>query len=225
MNSDFGSYLIRSLLSEGRLLYEFVEKTKSGIRARLIDKPGPTGLITTTTAPKLHPENETRLLSLGVIDTPEQTKAVMRALAADDAASTINYSPWHALQAWLAAGEHQVDVPFARKLADLIPPIAVRLRRDFKLLLTLIRAHALLHRATRGHDNQGRIRPRKTTPLSLSSRSLYYPPIRTSTPQHPPSAPPPSMTPVPSPTAWDAPRRPTATALHRFATTAGHRGT
>jgi len=157
MNSDFGSYLIRSLLSEGRLLYEFVEKTKSGIRARLIDKPGPTGLITTTTAPKLHPENETRLLSLGVIDTPEQTKAVMRALAADDAASTINYSPWHALQAWLAAGEHQVDVPFARKLADLIPPIAVRLRRDFKLLLTLIRAHALLHRATRGHDNQGRI--------------------------------------------------------------------
>lgn len=53
MNSDFGSYLIRSLLSEGRLLYEFVEKTKFGIRTRLIDKPGPTGLITTTTAPKL----------------------------------------------------------------------------------------------------------------------------------------------------------------------------
>jgi hypothetical protein len=50
MNSDFGSYLIRSLLSEGRLLYEFVEKTKFGMRPRLIEKPGPTGLITTTTS-------------------------------------------------------------------------------------------------------------------------------------------------------------------------------
>jgi hypothetical protein len=50
-----------------------------------------------------------------------------------------------------------VAVPFAGKLADLIPPVAVRLRRDFKLLLTLIRAHALLHRATRDRDSQGRI--------------------------------------------------------------------
>ena len=64
---------------------------------------GPTGLITTTTAPKLHPENETRLLSLGVIDTREQTEAVMRALAADTEAA-IDYAPWRALQAWLATG-------------------------------------------------------------------------------------------------------------------------
>ena len=156
MNSDMVSYLIRTLLSEGRVVYEVVEKTKEGLRTRRIEKEGPTGLITTTTAPKLHPENETRLLSLGVIDTPHQTKAVMQALADDDAASTIG-SQWHALQAWLSTGERRVAVPFAGKLADLIPPVAVRLRRDFKLLLTLIRAHALLHRATRDRDNQGRI--------------------------------------------------------------------
>jgi hypothetical protein len=83
MNSDMLSYLIRTLLSEGRLVYELVEKTKAGIRPRKIEKEGPTGLITTTTASKLHPENETRLLSLGVIDTRMQTEAVMRALAAD----------------------------------------------------------------------------------------------------------------------------------------------
>jgi len=157
MTSEMQSYLIRTLLSEGRLVYEVVEKTKLGLRPRRIEKEGPTGLITTTTAPKLHPENETRLLSLGVIDTPDQTRAVMQALAADDAASTINYPQWHALQTWLATGERHVAVPFAAKLAGLIPPVAVRLRRDFKLLLTLIRAHALLHRATRGHDSQSRI--------------------------------------------------------------------
>jgi hypothetical protein len=136
-----------------------VEKTKEGLRPRRIEKEGPTGLITTTTAPKLHPENETRLLSLGVIDTPDQTRAVMRALAADDAAkiNTVAYAPWHALQGWLAAGERQVVIPFAAALAGRVPPVAVRLRRDFQLLLTLIRAHALLHRATRERDDQKRI--------------------------------------------------------------------
>jgi hypothetical protein len=96
MNSDIQSYLIRTLLSEGRVVYEVVEKTKAGLRPRRIEKEGPTGLITTTTEPKLHPENETRLLSLGVIDTPDQTKAVMQAIATDDA-NAIDYSQWHTL--------------------------------------------------------------------------------------------------------------------------------
>jgi len=40
MTSDFGSYLIRSLLSERRIRYEVVEKTKDGLRPRLIEKDG-----------------------------------------------------------------------------------------------------------------------------------------------------------------------------------------
>ncbi len=39
----------------------------------------------------------------------------------------------------------------------MIPPVAVRLRRDFGALLNLIRAHALLHQATRERDAEGRI--------------------------------------------------------------------
>jgi hypothetical protein len=73
MDSDFLTYLIRSLLSEGRLRYETLEKTGEGVRPRLIEREGPTGLIVTTTAVKLHPENETRLLSLSVTDTQKQT--------------------------------------------------------------------------------------------------------------------------------------------------------
>jgi len=42
-------------------------------------------------------------------------------------------------------------------LAELIPPVAVRLRRDFGALLNLIRAHALLHQASRDRDAEGRI--------------------------------------------------------------------
>jgi hypothetical protein len=46
-------------------------------------------------------------------------------------------------------------MPFAKTLADLIPPVAVRLRRDFGALLNLIRAHALLHQASRDRDAKG----------------------------------------------------------------------
>ena len=156
MESDYLSYVIRTLLSENRLSYELPVKSEDGMKPQLLEKEGPTGLITTTTAAKLHPENETRLFSLGVIDTKQQTRAVMRTLAADKV-STFDYGPWQALQEWLATGEQRVVVPYAPWLADKIPPVAVRLRRDFGMLLSLIRAHALLHRETRDKDDQGRI--------------------------------------------------------------------
>jgi hypothetical protein len=38
-----------------------------------------------------------------------------------------------------------------------VPPVAVRLRRDFAAVLNLIRAHAILHQASRDCDDQGRI--------------------------------------------------------------------
>jgi hypothetical protein len=160
MTSEIATYLIRSLLSEGCIEYEFVEKTIDGMRPRVIRKEGPTALITTTTATGLHPENETRMLSIAVTDTPKQTAAVMFALANDVRANgqdTVDYGIWHGYQQWLASGDHRVTVPFARDLAELIPPVAVRLRRDFATLLSLVRAHALLHRGLRARDERGRI--------------------------------------------------------------------
>jgi primase-like protein len=161
MDSEMLSYFIRTLLSENRITYETVEKTGEGLKSRVIEKEGPTGLLTTTTAAALHPENETRILSLGVIDSPEQTAAVMKALgnraASGDAPGSGVEPAWEALQRWLALGERRVVVPFAKELAEKIPPVAVRLRRDFGTLLALVRAHALLHRATRAADGQGRV--------------------------------------------------------------------
>jgi MarR family len=157
MSGEFATYLMRSLLSEGRVRYETVEKTSEGMKPRLIEREGPTGLIVTTTAVKLHPENETRLLSLTVTDTQEQTRAVMAALAEEAGDAAPDLAPWHALQVWLESAEHRVWIPYAKRLAELIPPVAVRLRRDFGALLNLIRAHALLHQASRERDGEGRI--------------------------------------------------------------------
>ncbi|PZC44327.1 MAG: hypothetical protein DK306_001867 [Chloroflexi bacterium] len=58
---------------------------------------------------------------------------------------------------WLALTNAAVDIPFAAVLAAVIMPVAVRLRRDFHTILTLIRAHALLHQVTRKRDPEGRI--------------------------------------------------------------------
>jgi hypothetical protein len=157
MSGKFATYLMRSLLSEGCVRYETVEKTSEGMKPRLIEREGPTGLIVTTTAVKLHPENETRLLSLTVTDTQEQTRAVMAALAEEADQAGPHFEPWHALQVWLEGAEHRVAIPYAKILADLIPPVAIRLRRDFGAMLNLIRAHALLHQASRDTDAGGRI--------------------------------------------------------------------
>jgi hypothetical protein len=160
MANETASYHIRTLLSENRLSYETVEKTEDGLKARVIVKLGPTGLITTTTAASLHPENETRLLSLGVVDSPAQTAAVMRALGRRAASGDTpggDLTEWEAFQRWLALGERRVVIPYAVALSDKIPPVAVRLRRDFSTVLALIAAHALLHRSTRAADQQGRI--------------------------------------------------------------------
>ena len=146
MEGDFASYLLRTLLSEGKLAYVTVEKTKGGMQARRIEREGPTGLIVTTTRHRLHPENETRLLSVPVCDTPAQTHAVMVALA-DAPQPEPELADWIGFQETIVKVD--VKVPFARALAELIPPAATRLRRDFGAILGLIRAHALLHRVTR----------------------------------------------------------------------------
>jgi len=159
LESDFASYLLRSLLSEGCIRYETVEKVKgAGLQPRLIERAGPTGLIVTTTQVSLHPENETRLLSVPANDTPQQTAAIIKMLACEDGHhGNGDLAEWRALQTWIGAQDNRVTIPFAPALADLVPPVAVRLRRDFSTVLNLVKAHAVLHQQTRELDDAGRI--------------------------------------------------------------------
>jgi hypothetical protein len=145
---------IRSLASDNAMEYEVVEKhPKTGrFETRKIRKPGPTGLITTSTR-SLATQLGTRVLEVSISDDSEQTRKVMKAHARS--VSSVNHqhvdvTPYLALQHWLAAqGEQQVIVPFAEVLADLVPAQAVRMRRDFRQLLTCIQAIALLYQCQR----------------------------------------------------------------------------
>jgi hypothetical protein len=133
-----------------------VRDKNEGFVTKTITKEGPTNVILTTTATELHGENETRLLSIPTNDSQEQTKAVMKRLA-EGQSHEVELQDWHTLQDWLSKAEHRVVIPYAAYLANNIPPVAVRLRRDFKALLRLIEAHAILHQCSREKDDKGRI--------------------------------------------------------------------
>ncbi|MDZ4734661.1 MAG: toprim domain-containing protein [Nitrospirota bacterium] len=156
---DQTAYFVRSLLSEGKISYPVTVRDKEhGWKTTTITKQGPVGLILTTTAHELHGENETRMLSVPTNDTHAQTKAIMRQLAIGTAAIPAEaLQAWHDLQTWLEKAEHRVVIPYACYLADRVPPIAVRLRRDFRSLLRLIETHAMLHQCTRARTADGAI--------------------------------------------------------------------
>ena len=143
LTNGVGAYLLRSLISEGRLRYETVEHGKDGgLQPKVIERKGPTGLLVTTTALNLEPELETRLFSIPITDNAEQTQSVMQAMAAQavgtERTASLDPKLWHEFQNWLnEIGECRVVIPYADALARAIPPVALRLRRDFGALLGL----------------------------------------------------------------------------------------
>jgi hypothetical protein len=96
-----------------------------------------------------------------VADDAEQTRKVMGAHArrvSVDPPVAPNLSAFLDLQRWLAvAGARRVIVPFAGVLVELVPATAVRMRRDFRQLLTAIQTSALLHQLQRPRSPSGAV--------------------------------------------------------------------
>ena len=149
---EYGVYLLRTLLSEGHIDYEVTEKSETGeYQTRHIMREGPTGALFTTTRPNIDRETETRMMAITVQDTKSQTSAIMKALAEEiDRKGPIEFETWHSFQVWLeSCGKFDVTIPYATKLAEMTDPTAVRMRRDFKTVLSLIQTHAILHQSHR----------------------------------------------------------------------------
>lgn len=150
LKSGAQSNYVRTLLTEHHIRYPLPTRT--------IVKEGPTGLIVTTTEGALHPEMESRCLSVTVDETRAQTARVLQRKTA--AVVDQNIDPqWHALQQYVAASPQSVRVPYEAWLSREIKPAAMvlRLRRDFDTVLSLICAHALLHQESRDRDENGTI--------------------------------------------------------------------
>jgi hypothetical protein len=149
--------LVRSLVSEGRVAHEYTD-FEDGRRAKKLEKEGPTGLITSS-AGRIDYELGTRLLSVNVDDGPAATRAIMDSLARSAEGLTVepDFGEFHALDRLIASGKCRVVIPFAGRISAASDASATRLRRDFRSVLGLVEAHALLHQAHRERDREGRV--------------------------------------------------------------------
>ena len=153
---------IRSIAEDNAMTYDVVEHDpKTGrFQTRHITKPGPTGLITTSTR-SISNQLGTRMLEVSLRDDEEQTRAVLRSQAqavAQCRRASPDCRPFLALQRWLEhGGEWRVVVPFSVVLADLVPVKNVRMRRDFRQLLTCIQTVALLCQCQREKTEDGEV--------------------------------------------------------------------
>jgi hypothetical protein len=154
--NDTLAYAIRSLLSEGRLEYRYVDfESRANVS---VTKEGPTGLITST-AGRLDYELGTRVMTISTDDSPDITAAIMLAEAdqAEGNLAVADTEAFHALDRWIGLNRVAVVVPFARRLSVATDSRAVRMRRDFPSVLGLVQAHALLHRESRSTNELGHL--------------------------------------------------------------------
>jgi hypothetical protein len=160
----FQDYLLRELMSEGKLVYRKALSLGGISTVKVITIEGPVCFLLTTTRDRLHPENETRMLTLRVDDSEMQTRNVLHKIAegSDDPIAEI-YPAFHIFHRTLLEqlnspdGITGIDVPFAGALADMIPTKSLRVRRDFGQLLTAVKVHALLQHEHRDIDRHGRL--------------------------------------------------------------------
>jgi Primase C terminal 2 (PriCT-2) len=159
---DMQDYIMREIISTGSIRHMITQKDPNTghLATAVIEKKGPIVFATTTTKGKLHPEIETRILTLETDDTEKQTQRVLVKVAEIEGGlvgAEADLMPWLDYQRYLAAGERRVVIPYARELARLTWGKSVRMRRDFGQVLRAIKAHALLHRQHRQRDEKGRI--------------------------------------------------------------------
>ena len=121
-------YNIRTLQSEGKIVFDTVERDPSTNRQRTVRvaKEGPTNFVFTTTAPEIHPETETRHLSIFGDESREQTAAAKKKGAAEYLEPLISHEKyeeevaiWTTAQSLLQPA--RVVIPYAEWLADRTP--------------------------------------------------------------------------------------------------------
>jgi hypothetical protein len=152
---------LREMLASGRLSKLMPVKVGNDLETVPIYQEGPIAYVESTTLSTVFDEDENRCLSLFTDEREEQTQRILERLGEDHAggaqpdASDRLVSVHHAMQRMLRRRE--VVIPYAPRLAELIPARRVEARRAFPHLLSMIQAGALLHQHQRGQDGEGRL--------------------------------------------------------------------
>jgi hypothetical protein len=160
--SEDANYSIRVMQSDGRLEYEATEKAPDGSMKNVVYRTeGPTVIVQTTTKNHLHPENETRVFPIYIDESEEQTGRIVQSILKDAAGAGVSGADrerirerWHdAIR--LLEPDLEVVIPYARRIE--IPNSPIRIRRDARRLVDVVRVIAWLHQHGRERDEAGRV--------------------------------------------------------------------
>lgn len=155
MASGDGRAFLRQLMSEGKLDYLTVQKTANGMKGeKLPTVEGPISFMMATTANHIHHEDQSRMLTLNVEENPDKIRQALKnqALGLSKVKVPIDLTPWHKLHNYISDQKMEVSIPYAERIADLIPTNNVKVQRDFPKILALIKACALVHFDKRDGD-------------------------------------------------------------------------
>lgn len=146
-------YAIRTLQSEGKLKIQVtVKNSETGqFEAQTIEKEGPAGFVTTTTASVIHSENDTRNISMFPDQSSEQTSRVYESVDSRylgiPRISDDELKQWHHAQSILEP--LSVRIPFVRSFRKYFPKHIIRTRRDYGHFLAIVETVAFLHQKQR----------------------------------------------------------------------------
>jgi hypothetical protein len=151
---------LREMIEAGRLTKAVPVKERDQIVTRLIEQEGPIAYVETTTRSNIFDEDANRCLLLNTDEGVAQTRRILDATAV--AAAGINRADvartcavHHALQRMIPRAG--VSIPYAEAIAAHYPRERLESRRDFRHLLQLVRASALLHFRQRDRGPGGEV--------------------------------------------------------------------
>lgn len=157
--SERADYSIRTFISEKELKILYVTKdprTGEMVSKEMV-KEGPISFVETSSDPKIHTDNLTRVFALYAQENPEKVKAVLEETAkgySQERPKGIEeeLQVWQCLQTLLAP--YKVLIPYAGLLVEYFPTDTVRVQRDFRRFLALIEVSCLLHQYQREKDEE-----------------------------------------------------------------------
>lgn len=154
--AEQADYSIRTTISEGEISILIPVKNEKSNDFETTEKRIPAkGMVyvETTTKDQVQDENQTRVFDLYMDESEKQTELVLLAEAQsiDKTKAEKDVRIWRCAQKLLKPFE--VYISYAQKLAKSFPKKKIRVRRDFKRFLSLIRSHALLYQYQREIKN------------------------------------------------------------------------
>ena len=157
-------YSIRSLISEGTLIYQYTGYNEDGEKVTIIKKmDGPTSLLTTTVQGRLEAQLEDRLITVHPNVSSKQTQNILTKTA-DIASGNVDIVDYKTINAWKLYHSSleplEVIIPFAKDIADHVNnggELPISARRAFKRVLSTIKTITTVHQKQRGTDDMGRV--------------------------------------------------------------------